>query len=193
MTRIAGCLLAALLSMPLSAVAGDLTLRDVMELHRTGLGDDLLIAVIDADGGPFRLSLADIRDLKSDGLTERVIAALVRTGARQPGAVEGDVLVQPLQVYDETVTYVPAPIVIGTPVIVPVWGDDPHSGPHPHRGDRLWRRPPPPATWVTQREDGRNVAASAAARSGVPPATWVTPRDPQSRAPGQPDPPSTPR
>ena len=67
----------------LAGPAGDLTLRDVIELHRTGLGEDLLIAVIDADGGPFPLSFADIQDLKSDGLSERVIAALVRTGTRR--------------------------------------------------------------------------------------------------------------
>ena len=90
MTRIFGILLAALLLTPLSAAAGELTLRDVMELHRTGLGDDLLIAVIEADGGPFRLSFADIQDLKSDGLSERVIAALVRTRARQPLLEGGD-------------------------------------------------------------------------------------------------------
>ena len=162
MTRILGFLLAGLLLTPLSAAAGDLTLRDVMELHRTGLGDDLLIAVIDADGGPFRLSFADIQDLKSDGLSERVIAALVRTGARQPMLDGVDTVVEPVQVYQEVVTYVPGLVVVGTPV-VPVWRDEHRSGAPPAPGTSVLTTPqPPPATWVTRQEDGKNVPASRA-------------------------------
>ena len=186
MTRILGLVLAGLLLTPLSAVAGDLTLRDVIELHRTGLGDDLLIAVIDADAGPLRLSLADIQDLKGDGLSERVIAALVRAGARQslPDGVE--TVVEPVRVYQEAIPYVPALVVVGTPVVptpvVPL-----------RRGDRAHRSQPPPATWVTRQEDGKNVPASTrVGRSSVPPATWVTPRDPQSREPSSPDTPTRP-
>ena len=200
MTRILGLVLAGVLLAPLSTAAGDLTLRDVMELHRTGLGDDLLIAVIDADGGPFRLSFVDIQDLKSDGLSERVIAALVRTGTRQPApptadaaAMPAQVYQEPVQVYEEVVTYVPGVVVVATPV-VPVWRVDTHPGHRSRRGDRLEPSEPPPATWVTRREDGRNVPASSRVRSTVPPATWVTPRDPQSRERRPSDPPApTPR
>ena len=144
MTRIFGFLLAALALAPLSAAAGDLTLRDVMELHRTGLGDDLLIAVIDADGGPFRLSFVDIQDLKSDGLSERVIAALVRTGARQPLLEDVGPVVEPVAVYQEVVTYVPSLVVVGTPV-VPVWRDENHV-----RAPRPPRRSVPPRSTASR-------------------------------------------
>jgi hypothetical protein len=180
MSRILGWMFAGLLLTPLPAAAGDLTLRDVMELHRSGLGDDLLMAVIDADGGPFRLSFVDIQDLKGDGLSERVIAALVRTGAGQSindGAA--DVTVDAVGVYPEVVAYVPSIVVVGIPV-VPLSREESHRGHAPHQVDRPLRSQPPPATWVTRRQDGRNVSASRPARPPAPAATWVTPRDPQS-------------
>jgi hypothetical protein len=187
MTRIMGFLLAALLLSPHSAAAGDLTLRDVMELHRTGLGDELLIAVIDADGGPFRLSVGDIQDLKSDGLSERVIAALVRTGAGAPLTTEGaEMVAGPATAYQDVVPYVPVLVVVPTPV-VPVWVDAHRAG-HARQGRRDTRSQPPPATWVTRRDDGRNVSGSRDVRPPVPAATWVTPRDPQSRETRPPDP-----
>ena len=186
MTRTLGLLVAALMLTPLPAAAGDLTLRDVMELHRTGLGDDLLIAVIDADGGPFRLSFADIQDLKSDGLSERVIAALVRTGAGQPPLNQVETLLEPLPPYPEALTYVPGVVVVGVPV-VPLWRGDHHSGRHRVRDDRAHHPQPTPATWVTRQEDGRNVPASQHVRSSLPPATWVTPRAPRPPEQGQPE------
>ena len=189
MRRILGVMLAGLLLTPLTARAGDLTLRDVMELHRTGLGDDLLIAVIDADGGPFHLSFVDIQDLKSDGLSERVIAALVRTGARPPTLESAEGYVEPVRAYQDVTTYFPAVVVVGVPV-VPV--RDHYHHPHdPRPGDRTGRSQPPPATWVTRRQDGRNVAASGKGRALAPVATWVTPRDPHSRDPQSPDAPRT--
>jgi len=70
-----------MLLVPAAVRADDLTLRDVIELRRAGLGEDVLLAVIEADGGAFALSYADIMDLKGEGFSERLIAALVRTGA----------------------------------------------------------------------------------------------------------------
>jgi len=180
MTRIYGILAMTLLLAPTPARADELTLRDVIELHRAGLGEDLLIAVIDADAGPFRLSFADIQDLKSDGLSERVIAALVRTGTRRAGI---DAAVAPVvQVNQEVITYMPGIIVLGT---------DPHrdgsangdpGGPGRGAGrhGESRRVEAPPATWVTRQQDGKNVSASGEVTSSRPAATWVTPRDPKA-------------
>ena len=79
MTRLLGLLALSLslLLVPARASAGDLTLRDVIELHRAGLGDTLLIAVIEADGGPFRLAYAEILDnfgIPDDALTDLLAA-----------------------------------------------------------------------------------------------------------------------
>ena len=200
MTRIFRFLVGAALLVltPLPAAAGDLTLRDVMELRRTGMSDDLLIAIIDADGGPFRLSFADIHDLKSDGLSERVIAALVRTGGNQPLMAVEPMPGAAVQGYHEVITYVPAVIVVDSPALRSHSDAQPrhHSRrverPGNRHGDRTHQPQLPPATWVTRQEDGENVTASGKSRSSVPAATWVTPRDPLSRQPSE-SPRATPR
>ncbi|WP_291988885.1 hypothetical protein, partial [Luteitalea sp.] len=40
---------------------------------------------------------------------------------------------------------------------------------------------PPAASWVTRRDDGKNVSATGEVRTGRPAAAWVTPRDPKPR------------
>lgn len=181
MTRTLGFFLAALLlaSAPQHARAADLTLRDVIELHRSGLGEDLLIAVIDADGGPFTLTLADIEDLKSDGLSERVITALVRTGSRPPlAAIAG---APPVVVQQAVTTYVVPLVVVGG-----TSGSDGDSR-RPEKAGSGPPSPPPPATWITRRADGQNVTPSGEVRSSVPAATWITPRDPKPRESSTPE------
>lgn len=176
-----------MLLVPATTRAGDLTLRDVIELHRSGLGDDVLIAVIQADGGPLALSYADIMDLKGYGLSERVIAALVRTGGRRvseealPGQAAVDVQ-QHVNVYA-----VPSVVVVAAPRPEDRHGrdddrrrhdrgrDDAHRG-RDHAQD-VTRWDPPPAAWVTRPTDGRNVSSEGVVRTGKPPATWVTPNE----------------
>lgn len=169
-----------LLLAPSPARADELTLRDVIELHRSGLGEDLLMAVIEADGGSFSLSFADIQDLKSDGLSERVIAALVRTGLRSTLTDQG---VAPVVQVNQAV-YAPTLVVLGTPD----WRQDHHPAGHSDRRQHAPRpdgeprqEQTPPATWVTRQEDGQNVTALGEVSSSRPPATWVTPRDPKPR------------
>ncbi len=172
---------AALLFVPGPARAGDLTLRDVIELHRSGLGDELLIAVIEADGGPFTLDFTDIHDLKREGLGERVITALVRTGSRpdKRGAESPAVSVE-----QHVTNVVPGLVVVGSPRAL---APDDHSGHRQrdgHAGDgRDGRRRSrdndvPAATWITRREDGRNIDQEQQRRphrGDKPAATWVTP------------------
>lgn len=177
MTRLLAAVALVLLLAPRSASAGDLTLRDVLELHRSGLGDELLVAVIDADGGPFQLTMADIFDLRTDGLSERVIAALVRTGPRR--AATADV---PAVSVQQHVTQVAPTVVIvndhghGPAPVVPPYGARRPSEFRPGPG----QIPPmvtPPATWTTRRGDGGNVASDGEVKSQKPAAMWVTPRD----------------
>jgi hypothetical protein len=190
MTRVIGVFLLVLLLAPWPARAGDLTLRDVVELHRSGLGEDLLVAVIEADGGPFELGYADIMDLKSDGLSERIITALVRTGSRRSQASTGDA--PAVQVEQHVTNVVPGGFVTGYPVYLPLGAVDDsrrqdgrrHGGDghrDARRGKYQHKVEVPPATWITRQEDGRTIAPVT--RSGVdkrdrhdkPPAAWVTP------------------
>lgn len=78
----------ALVTAPALTHAGELTTRDVVELHRAGLGEEVLLALIQVDGGPFTLSPTDALDLKAEGLPERIIAALIRAGRSEHGEID---------------------------------------------------------------------------------------------------------
>lgn len=68
----------------LPARAEALTVRDVVELTRAGLGEDVLLALIDVDRSIFPIDAATIKELKAAGVTERVITAMVRSGREVP-------------------------------------------------------------------------------------------------------------
>ena len=208
MTRILGLTFGGLLLSASLSFAGDLTVRDIMELHRSGLGEEVLIALIETDGGPFTLDLVDIQELKAEGIPERVIALMVRMRTRHATSVdtyaddEAEVFVEqdePPSVVvqqQEVVTYVVPSIVI-VPTAVPDHGergdrrvrhrgerrDDDRSSGRVDRGRHDKANEPPPATWTTRQNDGRNVTSSGQVRRGVPPATWITPNPPRAASP----------
>jgi len=64
----------------LAGSAEALTIRDVIELTRAGLGDDVLLALIDVDRGVYSIDTATLKQLKAAGVSDRVIVALVRSG-----------------------------------------------------------------------------------------------------------------
>ena len=66
------------------ARAEALTVRDVVELTRAGLGEEVLLALIEVDRSIFPIDAATIKELKANGVTERVIAAMVRSGREVP-------------------------------------------------------------------------------------------------------------
>jgi hypothetical protein len=67
---------------PLTAEA--VTAREILELSRAGLGDEVLLALIEVDGGVFTLDTATLTSLKQAGVSERVILAMVRSGRTPP-------------------------------------------------------------------------------------------------------------
>ena len=82
----AGLLLMLFSSAPAAAVS----LRDIIELTKAGLGEDVLLALIEVDRTIYVLTPAQILELKQVGVTERVIVAMIRsarTPALQPEAV----------------------------------------------------------------------------------------------------------
>ena len=115
-----------------STAAQAVTLRDIVELTKAGLGDEVLLALIDVDGGAFDIDAATLKSLKAAGVSERVIVALVRSGRERPvapaqGATLADVVSQqaaPEVVYVDrpapTVVHevaVPYPVYVGVPVV----------------------------------------------------------------------------
>ena len=52
--------------------------RDLIELSKAGLGDEVLVALIEADGTVFNLDAPKILELRAAGVSERVITAMIR-------------------------------------------------------------------------------------------------------------------
>lgn len=61
-----------------------LTVRDVIELSRAGLGEEVLLALIEVNRGVYAIDRATLLALKEAGVGERVIVALIRSGREQP-------------------------------------------------------------------------------------------------------------
>jgi hypothetical protein len=68
----------------LAGRAEALTIRDVIELARAGLGDEVLLALIEVDRGVYAIDPTTLKQLKAAGVSERVIVALVRSGRENP-------------------------------------------------------------------------------------------------------------
>jgi hypothetical protein len=65
-----GCLLG-----PAASRAFAINIRDLIALSKEGVTDDVLVAIIEADGSRFSLSAKDVRDLRTAGLSDTVHAA----------------------------------------------------------------------------------------------------------------------
>jgi hypothetical protein len=59
--------------------ADAITVRDVLELSRAGLGEETLLALIEVDPSVFPIDTATLKSLKDAGVSERVIVAMVRS------------------------------------------------------------------------------------------------------------------
>jgi hypothetical protein len=109
-----------------AARADAVTIRDVIELSKAGLGDPVLIALIEVDRSLFAIDTATLKQLKEAGVSETVIVAMIRSGREPrdlpppapiveapPPAPEPQVIV--IEHHD------PAPPPVAYPVAVPVY------------------------------------------------------------------------
>lgn len=105
------------------------TIRDLIELSRAGLTDQVLLALIEVDAGVFTIDTPTLKQLKDAGVSETVIVALIRSGRtprvqepppppEYPPAREPEVIV--IDHHDEPASR-PAPVVVPYPVAVPVY------------------------------------------------------------------------
>ena len=68
--------------------ADALTVRDVIELSKAGLGDEVLLALIEVDPSIFAIDAPTLKQLKAAGVTDRVIVAMIKSGrTSRPEAV----------------------------------------------------------------------------------------------------------
>jgi hypothetical protein len=119
-------LAALVVILPLSAVRADaLTIRDVIELSKANVGDQVLLALIEVERPVFSMDTATLKLLKESGVSEDVIVAMIRSGRTPPPTLanaEPAVNPQPLDPTPNTQPPNPEPTVIVTPapVVVPV-------------------------------------------------------------------------
>jgi hypothetical protein len=71
---------------PLAGRASAVTIQELLD-YRGKLSDDILIALIESDGSVFHLTIADAAKLRDQGLSERVILAMLKTAQRPTPAV----------------------------------------------------------------------------------------------------------
>jgi hypothetical protein len=71
----------ALAVLSLSAVRAEaVTAKDIIDLTRAGLGEEVLLALIEVDGSVFTIDTETLKSLKAAGVGDRVIEAMVRSG-----------------------------------------------------------------------------------------------------------------
>jgi hypothetical protein len=66
--------------------ASAVSTRDLIELSKAGLGDEVLVALIEADGTVFNLDAPKILELRGAGVSERVITAMLRNASHAVAA-----------------------------------------------------------------------------------------------------------
>ncbi len=119
-------LVAVLLLTLMPAGASALTVRDIIELTRAGLGDEILLALIDVDPSVFPIDSPTLKRLKEAGVSERVILAMIRS-ARLPAVAPEPVPVeQPAAAPEPQLVFIehhepPQVREVAVPVAVPVY------------------------------------------------------------------------
>lgn len=106
-----------------------LTIRDVIELTKAGVSEEVLLALIDVDGGVYANDTETLKALKKAGVSERVMIALVRSGRERPlpepppppPASESEVQAPTPQVVVVEHHEPPHQVVVPVPVYVPVY------------------------------------------------------------------------
>lgn len=110
------------------ARAEAITLREVIDLTRAGLGEEVLLALIEIDPRVFPIDPETLRMLKDAGVSERVIVAIVKSGrtpvtAQEPPPVVVDAAPlppEPQVVYVEREPPVVQEVAVPVAVYVPV-------------------------------------------------------------------------
>ena len=112
----------------LAAPAQALTIRDIVELARAGLGEEVLLALIEVDRGVYAIDKDTLKQLKAAGVSDRVIVALVRSGREVPvDSGPPPELSQPVEppsphvvvIHRQPERVVEVPVPVAVPVFIP--------------------------------------------------------------------------
>jgi hypothetical protein len=133
--------------------ADALTIRDVIELTKAGISEEVLLALIDVDGGVYANDAATLKTLKEAGVSDRVMVALVRSGRERrvpdppppaPPQEEETAVPPPVVVIEHREPEVQQ-VVVPVPVYVPVYTGRPRSR---QSGDANYGSRPVESTYV---------------------------------------------
>ena len=97
-----------------------ITLREIVELTRAGLSDDVLLALIEVDQRVFEIDPDTLKGLKDAGVSTRVIVAIVKSGRTPAPPAEPIVDIVPPDPPPPQVVVVDRPVVHEVAVAVPV-------------------------------------------------------------------------
>ncbi len=122
-----------------SVRAEAVSVRDIIELSRAGLSEEVLVALIEVDDTPFSLDARRLLELRAAGVSDRVLLAMLRSGrvkspetdAVHPVAPVVTPALPAVVVVEDRRTLQPRPY----PVLIPVPAGVPLVGSH-HVGRR---------------------------------------------------------
>jgi hypothetical protein len=112
-----------------AARAQAITLREIVELTKAGLSDEVLLALIEVDQRVFSIDSETVKSLRDAGVSPRVIVAIVKSG-RMPAAepvVPERVVTERIVEVDRgdppppQIVVIDRPVVHEVPVAVPVY------------------------------------------------------------------------
>ena len=84
MRRFLSILLLVALPASASAQGSLLTVRDIVDLTKAGLGDEALIALIEVNRPIFPVDVDTLKSLKASGVAPSVIVAMIKSGREAP-------------------------------------------------------------------------------------------------------------
>ena len=122
-------ILAGVVMLALTAASAEaLTVRDVVELSKAGLSEQVLLALIEVDHSVFAIDTATLKQLKQAGVSDPVIVAMIKSGReRVPAEPAAPVVPEPAPQPDPQVVVIdhhdapaPQPVYYAVPVYVPV-------------------------------------------------------------------------
>ena len=122
-------LVVLLVILPLFPARGNaLTLRDVVDLSKAGLGEDVLLALIEVDPSVFAIDTATLKTLKEAGVSQKVIIAMIRSGRTPPPPPEPAMVQDPIPQPEPQVIVIehhdPQPtreVLVPVPIYMPTW------------------------------------------------------------------------
>ncbi|HEY7499841.1 MAG TPA: hypothetical protein VH740_15080 [Vicinamibacterales bacterium] len=132
------------------SAASAVTLREIVELTKAGLSEEILLALIEIDPRVYPIDPATLRMLKESGVSERVIVAMVKSGRTPPLQAEQipvDAVAPAPPEPQVVVVEKERPIVREVAVPVPVYIAVPVARHTRDRRDVERPKPAPPVYW----------------------------------------------